>query len=119
MKNCATAWKAKSPDAAAAASYKAWSTTCLKADYKVASGAAAATMTGPLPEDATAQCKDGTYTTVKGCLWALLTSWRRGEDALIQRKWRPDTQGGLEAGRQGRKQTFIEAQPNRHCLRSS
>ncbi|HEX3651618.1 MAG TPA: DUF3761 domain-containing protein [Rhizomicrobium sp.] len=62
MKNCAAAWKAKSADAVAAKTYKAWSTICLKADYHVS---LAANMTGPLPEDATAQCKDGTYTTVK------------------------------------------------------
>jgi hypothetical protein len=64
MAHCAAAWKAKSADATAAKTYKAWSATCLKADYHVAPEANAAP-----PAGATAKCKDGTYSmskTVKG-----------------------------------------------------
>ena len=53
--NCAAAWKAKTPDAVAAETYKAWSATCLKSDYK------AAAPESPAPLDATAKCNDGTY----------------------------------------------------------
>jgi hypothetical protein len=60
MTNCAAAWKAKTPDAAAAKTYKAWSATCLKADYKAALAA-----TATPPAGATAQCKDGTYSMSK------------------------------------------------------
>ena len=60
MTNCAAAWKAKKPDAAAAGSYKAWDKTCLKATYKVQDGAAAAP-----PKGATALCKDGSYSMSK------------------------------------------------------
>ena len=60
MAHCAAAWKAKSADAVAAKTYKAWSTTCLKADYHVAP-----TSTEAPPAGATAKCKDGTYSMSK------------------------------------------------------
>jgi hypothetical protein len=59
MKNCAAAWKAKTPDAVAAKSYKAWSAKCLDADYSVVPPAP------PAPDGATAMCKDGTYSLSK------------------------------------------------------
>ena len=58
MKNCAAAWKAKTPDAVAARSYKAWSAKCLNADYSVVPAA-------PPPDGVTAMCKDGTYSMSK------------------------------------------------------
>jgi len=61
MAHCAAAWKAKTPDAVAAKTYKAWSTTCLKADYKVS----VANSPSAAPEGATAMCKDGTYSISK------------------------------------------------------
>ncbi|HEX3652774.1 MAG TPA: DUF3761 domain-containing protein [Rhizomicrobium sp.] len=64
MKNCAAAWKAHTPGAVGAGSYKAWSTTCLKADYKVASAAMATPVAAP-PAGATAMCKDHTYSMAK------------------------------------------------------
>lgn len=60
MGHCAAAWKLKTPEALAAKTYKAWSATCLKSDYKTAAGTPAAP-----PPGATAQCKDGTYSTSK------------------------------------------------------
>ena len=59
MKNCAAAWKAKTPDAVAARSYKAWSAKCLNVDYNTVPAAA------PAPDGATAMCKDGTYSMSK------------------------------------------------------
>jgi Protein of unknown function (DUF3761) len=62
MKNCAAAWKAKTAEATAAGTYKAWSTTCLKKGYTVA------TTTGAMsaaPAGATAMCKDNTYSMSK------------------------------------------------------
>ena len=65
MKNCAAAWKAKTPDATAAGTYKVWSTKCLAKGYTVtAAGSAMAAPTTP-PAGATAKCKDGTYSTSK------------------------------------------------------
>jgi hypothetical protein len=55
MAHCAAAWKAKTPEATAAGSYKAWDKTCLTKGYTVPASAAAAP-----PAGATAQCKDGT-----------------------------------------------------------
>lgn len=60
MVHCSAAWKAKSADAVAAGTYKAWSATCLKADYHVSMTATAMPPTG-----ATAMCKDGTYSMSK------------------------------------------------------
>lgn len=60
MKNCAAAWKAKTPDAVGAGSYKAWSDICLTNKYTVDLPAPAAA-----PVGATAQCKDGTYSKSK------------------------------------------------------
>ena len=68
MKNCAAAWKAKTPEAGAAGSYKAWSKTCLAKSYTVgtSSGAMAApAAAGAAPAGATAMCKDNTYTMAK------------------------------------------------------
>jgi len=62
MAHCSAAWKAKSAEAAAAASYSVWSKRCLGKGYIVST---AASMIGRLPEDATAQSKDGTYVTSK------------------------------------------------------
>lgn len=62
MGHCAAAWKAKTPVATAAGSYKAWSKICLAKGYTVP--AEAGTMP-PVPAGATAQCKDGTYSTSK------------------------------------------------------
>ena len=64
MKNCAAAWKAKSPDAVAAGTYKAWSTKCLAKGYVVT---AAGSMAAPaaVPAGATAMCKDNTYSMAK------------------------------------------------------
>ena len=57
MKNCATAWKAKAPDAVASKTYKAWSATCLKKGYTVTASASAMAV----PAGATAKCKDNAY----------------------------------------------------------
>jgi hypothetical protein len=62
MGHCAAAWKAKTPVATAVGSYKAWSKTCLAKDYMVPTEAG--TMNA-VPAGATAQCKDGTYSTAK------------------------------------------------------
>jgi hypothetical protein len=60
MAHCSAAWKAKTTDATAAGTYKAWSTTCLVKSYTVAAAVQAAP-----PAGATAKCKDGTYSTSK------------------------------------------------------
>lgn len=60
MKHCAAAWKAKTPGAVAAGSYKAWSSTCLTAKYKADFPA-----TAPPPAGATAMCKDNTFSMSK------------------------------------------------------
>jgi hypothetical protein len=64
MKNCAAAWKAKTPDAVAAKTYKAWSTTCLAKGYTVAAPTASAAPAAA-PARATAICKDNTYSMAK------------------------------------------------------
>ena len=61
MKNCAAAWRAMSAADKGKTSYKAWSTTCLKKDYKVQAAATPAAV----PAGATAKCKDGSYSTSK------------------------------------------------------
>jgi hypothetical protein len=60
MGHCAAAWKLKAPEAVAAKTYKAWSATCLKADYKTAPGTP-----GAPPPGATAMCKDNSYSISK------------------------------------------------------
>ena len=66
MKNCAAAWKAKTPDATAAGTYKAWSTKCLAKGYTVtASSSAMAKPVAAPPAGATAMCKDNTYSMAK------------------------------------------------------
>ena len=62
MKNCAAAWKAMTPEAVAAKTYKAWSAICLKSGYKVSGPPMA---TPQPPAGATAMCKDGTYSMTK------------------------------------------------------
>jgi hypothetical protein len=62
MAHCAAAWKAKTPEATAAGSYKAWSTTCLAKTYTVP---ASTTATTTPPAGATAVCKDLTYSMSK------------------------------------------------------
>jgi hypothetical protein len=62
MTHCAAAWKAKTPDAVAAGSYKAWSTKCLAKGYTVP---ASTTGTAGPPAGATAVCKDLTYSMSK------------------------------------------------------
>ena len=62
MAHCAAAWKAKTPEATAAGSYKAWDKTCLAKSFTVA---ASASTTAPPPAGATAMCKDGTYSMSK------------------------------------------------------
>lgn len=57
MKNCAAAWDAKSSSEKAGTTYRAFSSMCLKADYKVPAAGTDATA----PAGATAKCKDGTY----------------------------------------------------------
>ena len=59
MAHCSAAWKAKAPDAAAAGTYKAWSTKCLAQDYTVPANESA------IPAGATAMCKDNTYSMAK------------------------------------------------------
>jgi invasion protein IalB len=54
MKNCAAAWEAKTPDAKSAGTYKAWSATCLKAEYE----ATVPDTDTAAPTGATAKCKD-------------------------------------------------------------
>lgn len=63
MTHCSAAWKAKTAEASAAGSYQAWSKTCLAKGYTVPASATA-TAAAP-PAGATAQCKDGTYSTSK------------------------------------------------------
>jgi len=58
MGHCAAAWRLKTPETTKAKTYKEWSTICLKADYTTAAGTPAAP-----PPGASAQCKDGTYST--------------------------------------------------------
>ncbi|HEX3651619.1 MAG TPA: DUF3761 domain-containing protein [Rhizomicrobium sp.] len=62
MTNCTAAWKAQTPVVTAAGSYQAWSKTCLAKGYTVP--AEAGTMNA-IPEGATAQCNDATYSTSK------------------------------------------------------
>jgi hypothetical protein len=62
MAHCAAAWKANTPIATAAGSYQAWSKTCLAKGYTVPTEAATMNL---MPAGATAQCKDGTYSTSK------------------------------------------------------
>jgi hypothetical protein len=62
MAHCAAAWKAKTPEAAAAGSYKAWDKTCLVKTYTVSATAAPA---AAAPAGATAMCKDNTYSMSK------------------------------------------------------
>jgi hypothetical protein len=63
MAHCAAAWKAKTPEATAAGSYKAWNKTCLVKTYTVP--ASTATTTTAPPAGATAVCKDLTYSMSK------------------------------------------------------
>ncbi|MBV8800938.1 MAG: DUF3761 domain-containing protein [Alphaproteobacteria bacterium] len=62
MVHCSAAWKAKTADASASGTYKAWSAKCLAKGYTVPASAAA---TSAAPAGATAQCKDGTYSMSK------------------------------------------------------
>jgi hypothetical protein len=62
MVHCAAAWKAKTPEATAAGSYKAWSKTCLVKTYTVPASTAGASA---VPQGATAVCKDLTYSMRK------------------------------------------------------
>src|SRR5436189_4985779 len=62
MGHCAAAWKAKTPVATAVGSYKAWSKTCLPKDDMVPTDAGAM---NAVPAGATAQCKEGSYSTAK------------------------------------------------------
>ena len=56
MGHCAAAWRLKTAETSKAKSYQEWSAICLKADYKTAAGTPAAP-----PPNATAKCKDGTF----------------------------------------------------------
>ena len=60
MDHCAAAWRLKTPETTNSKTYKDWSATCLKADYKAAAGTPAAP-----PPGATAMCKDRTYSMSK------------------------------------------------------
>jgi len=62
MAHCAAAWKTNTPVATAAGSYQAWSKTCLAKGYTVPTEAGTMNL---IPAGATAQCKDGTYSTSK------------------------------------------------------
>jgi len=62
MANCAAAWKAKAPAAAAAGTYQAWSKTCMAKGYTVQ---AATPVAAAPPAGATGMCNDGTYTMAK------------------------------------------------------
>ena len=60
--NCAASWKSMSAADQSKTTYKAYSSTCLKADYKVPAASAPATVA---PAGATGVCKDGAYTMAK------------------------------------------------------
>src|SRR3954452_21350822 len=62
MAHCAAAWKAKTPEATAAGSYKAWDKTCLVKAYTVPASTSATTTA---PPGATAVCKDLTCSMSK------------------------------------------------------
>jgi invasion protein IalB len=62
MAHCAAAWKAKTPEATAAGSYKAWDKACLVKTYTVPASTAGAST---VPPGATAVCKDLTYSMSK------------------------------------------------------
>jgi len=63
MAHCSAAWNDMPAAAKAKTSYQDWSATCLKSDYHV--GDNPATAASVAPQGATAQCKDGTYSTSK------------------------------------------------------
>jgi hypothetical protein len=62
MEHCAASWKAMTPADKAKTTYKDYSAMCLKADYKAMP---AVESTAAPPVGATAQCKDGSYSTSK------------------------------------------------------
>jgi len=62
MEHCAASWNAMTPADKANTTYKDSSAMCLKADYKAMP---AVESTAAPPAGATAQCKDGTYSTSK------------------------------------------------------
>jgi hypothetical protein len=62
MEHCAASWSAMTPADKANTTYKDYMAMCLKADYKAMP--ALESRAAP-PVGATAQCKDGTYSTSK------------------------------------------------------